>query len=104
MDKIDEAFNKKISESLQRVLGNNGTKVLYRNIQVSSGMTNGDVSTDPNALADALEELLGPTGAELIKKLIMSELINEFKLPRVSKESTFAEILEEMHRKGFTEE
>ena len=102
MDKIDEAFNKNISQSLQRILGNTGTKVLYLNL-VSQGVTNGDVSTNPNALADGLEVILGPSGARLLIKLIASDLVNEFKLTRGSKESTIAEILKELRRKGFTE-
>jgi hypothetical protein len=103
LNKIDEAFKKAVSESIEAVLGTSGEKILYSILKRDYGVSKDDVAENPELLVKAIEKLLGPAGQDLLVRLVSEQLTKDLRLKEGFGSKSIPEILNQARRKFFNE-
>jgi hypothetical protein len=80
LTEVDEAFNRRVAKSLEQALGVTATKLVYWTLEKDYGISKNNVSSNPQALTEQLEEVFGKDGQVFLVKLISRALVKEFDL------------------------
>jgi len=79
-DKFHKILLSTLDESMKNIFGENTVKAVYHHLQEGYLLKLEDIPKKPQTFAEAIKEIFGETGAEVIETLLVKDLCTKFKI------------------------